>query len=196
MDDIIQLKITLQWTKPPIWRRVLVDKNITFFELHHIIQIAMGWENCHLYEFKVHKYRIGEPNDEFDDFFASDKLVDASTVTLDSIITVTKEQFEYEYDFGDGWTHQIAVEKFLPRDSKAKYPICTDGKLNCPPEDCGGVGGFYGLLDIIGNKKHPERKEMLEWLGGHYNPEHFDTDKINKNLRKLDKYLKQRADNE
>lgn len=187
MDDIIQLKITLQWTKPPIWRRVLVDRKTTFVELHHIIQIAMGWENCHLYEFKVDNYRIGEPNKDFDGFFASDKLVDASTVTLDSFITGTKEQFEYEYDFGDGWTHQIVVEKFLSRDSKAKYPICTDGKLNCPPEDCGGIGGFYGLLDIIVNKKHPERNEMLEWLGGHYDPAHFDINNINKVMRKLDR---------
>lgn len=190
MDDIIQLKITLKWTKPPIWRRVLVDKKTTFFELHQIIQIAMGWENCHLYEFKIDNYRIGEPNEEFDDFFSGDKLVDASEVTLDSVIANTGEKFEYEYDFGDGWEHQVTAEKFLPRDSKTKYPICTGGKLNCPPEDCGGVGGFYDLLDIIGNKKHPERKEMLEWLGGKYNPEYFDKKAINDELRTLDNHLK------
>lgn len=183
MSDIIQLKITLKWTKPPIWRRVLVDKKTTFFELHQIIQIAMGWGNYHLYEFKINNNRVGEPEEEFDDFFYGGKLVDASTVTLDSFIADTGEKFVYEYDFGDGWEHQLTVEKFLPRDSKTNYPSCIGGKLNCPPEDCGGVGGFYELLDIIGNKKHPERKEMLEWLGGNYNPEYFDKEEINEELK-------------
>lgn len=195
MDDIIQLKITLQWTKPPIWRRVQVNKNTTFFELHHIIQIAMGWDNYHLYEFNINKYRIGEPNEEFD-YYDDSKVVDASTVTLDSIFTDTKEKFDYEYDFGDGWRHQIVVEKFLPRDSSTNYPICINGQLNCPPEDCGGVGGFYQLLDTIEDKKHSEREEMLEWLGGHYDPEHFDKNEINDELTTLDQYIKEWSDNE
>ena len=189
MDDIIQLKITLQWTKPPIWRRVLVDKKTTFFELHHIIQIAMGWDNYHLYEFTMDNYRIGETSEEFD-VFGNEKLVDASTVTIDSIIIDTKEKFNYEYDFGDGWRHQIVVEKFLPRDSSTSYPICIDGKLNCPPEDCGGVVGFYQLLDTIEDKKHPGHKEVLEWLGGHYEAVHFDKDEVNDELKTLDKYIK------
>lgn len=155
----------------------------------------MGWENYHLYEFKVHDYRIGEPNEDFEDYgFGGKRLMEASAVTLNSIITGSREKFEYEYDFGDGWRHQIVVEKFLPHDSKTKYPICVKGKLNCPPEDCGGVGGFYRLLDIIGNKKHPEHKEMLEWIGGHYDPDHFDIDKINKTLKELDRHLNDWAD--
>ena len=192
MNDIIQLKFTLQCTKPPIWRRVLVDKQTTFFELHHIIQIAMGWFNYHLYEFKIHNYRIGEPNEEFEDIgFSKDKIIDASTITLDSIITDIKEKFIYEYDFGDGWKHQVIVEKFLQRDSKTKYPICIDGKLNCPPEDCGGVGGFYRMLEIIENKKHPERKEIVEWLGGNYDSGYFDRDEINIELKNLDRYIEE-----
>lgn len=197
MDDIIQLKIALMWTKPSIWRRILVDKETTFFELHHIIQIAMGWENYHLFQFHHGNYRIGEPIEEFEDFgFDRYKFVDASTARLNSIITNPKEKFIYEYDFGDGWRHQILVEKFLPRDKETIYPICIAGKLNCPPEDCGGIGGFYGLLDIIGNKRHPERNEMLEWLGGHYDSEYFDRDKINDELASLDNYIKEWGDNE
>jgi hypothetical protein len=190
MNDIIQLKITLQRTHPPIWRRLLVDKNTTFAGLHHIIQIAMGWENCHLFEFKTLGYRIGEPTDDMDDFFGSGKLIDASTITLAAVITGTKEKMEYEYDFGDGWIHQVVVEKFLPRDSKSKYPVCTGGQLNCPPEDCGGVDGFYHLLDSIRNKKHPEHKNMLEWLGGPFDTDYFEPEEINQYLRKIDSHLK------
>jgi len=190
MDNIIQLKITLQGTKPPIWRRVLVDKTTTFEKLHHIIQIAMGWTNSHLYEFYINGYRIAEPNEEFDDDFG-EKSVDDSTVTLDSIITYTKVKFEYTYDFGDSWEHQIVVEKFLPYNIHTKYPTCIDGKLSCPPEDCGGIPGFYNLLDIISNKRHPERKEMLEWLGGHYYAEHFDKEETNLELAAIDSYIKE-----
>jgi hypothetical protein len=188
MDDIIQLKITLQGTKPPIWRQVLVNKTTTFLELHYIIQITMGWENSHLFEFEINKYRIAEPNEDFDTEF-TEKTLDATTITLDSIITSTKEKFNYIYDFGDSWNHQILVEKFLPLNTKTQYPNCINGELNCPPEDCGGIGGFYGLLDIINNKRHPERKEMLEWLGGQFDAEHFDKNEINKELLSFDEFI-------
>jgi len=190
MDNIIQLKITLQGTKPPIWRRLLVDKMTTFEQLHHIIQISMGWTNTHLYEFEINGIIISEPDEDLDAEFG-DKFFDASTVTLDSIITDTKEKFEYTYDFGDCWEHLIVVEKFLPRDTQTKYPTCIDGKLNCPPEDCGSISGFYSLLDIIGNKRHPKRKEMLEWLGGDYDAEYFDKNEINQQLASLDSYIKE-----
>ncbi len=190
MDRIIQMKITLQRTKPSIWRRVLVDKTITFEKLHHINQIAMGWTNSHLYEFDFKSYRIAELNEEFDGDYKN-KTMDSSTVTLESIITVPEVKFNYIYDFGDSWEHQIIVEKFLPYDTKTNYPICLDGKLNCPPEDCGGIPGFCNLLEIIGNKKHPEREEMLEWLGEQYDAEHFDKDEINQELASLDNYIKE-----
>lgn len=158
MDDIIQLKITLQGTKPPIWRRVLVEKTTTFEQLHYIIQITMGWTNSHLHEFDINGYRIAEPNEELDADLEGENI-DSATITLDSIISETKEKFKYTYDFGDSWEHKILIEKFLPRDNQKKYPTCIDGKLNCPPEDCGGIPGFYNMLDIIGNKRHRERKK-------------------------------------
>lgn len=184
MEEIIQLKITLQDTNPSIWRRVLVNKATTFFELHHIIQIAMGWKNCHLFEFKTSNNRIGVPDKESGSF-DNDEIVDASAVLIDDVISSPKEKFKYEYDFGDGWEHQVVVEKFLPLDSNENYPACIDGELNCPPEDCGGIPGFYDLLEIIGNKKHPEHKGMLKWIGGKYDPNNFDKEAVNEKLRKF-----------
>ncbi len=184
MDEIIQLKITLAYTKPPIWRRILVERKATFLELHYIIQSAMGWMNAHLFEFQFGDYRVGEADDEFDDF-GMGELLEASETTLDQMITDFTSRFIYEYDFGDSWTHKIVVEKYLPRDQAVEYPICTAGKLNCPPEDCGGIPGFYNLLEIIADKKHPERKEMLQWLGGSYDPAYFDKDAVNKILKNL-----------
>jgi hypothetical protein len=187
MKDIIQLKITLHRTDPPIWRRVLVPKDTTLFELHHIIQIAMGWDNYHMFEFKINNYSFGTPYDDLN--FAQAKLIDASDVSLDEVLINPKQTFDYIYDFGDNWTHKIVFEKSILQDNKLIYPVCIDGELNCPPEDCGGIPGFYNMLDIITRKRHPEKKNMLEWLGGHYDPSHFDIALINSDLITLDDYI-------
>jgi hypothetical protein len=185
MNEIIQLKITLKNSSPPIWRRVLVYKQMNFHDLHYIIQKVMGWENDHLWEFKFKNQRIGIIDDEPEDFgfFEEDEIADAEELQLDEIISRPKEKFDYEYDFGDSWHHEILVEKFLPYDKKTKYPICIKGKLNCPPEDCGGLWGYYNLLEAIEDKNHPEHKDMLEWLGGEYNKDYFNLEETNNKLR-------------
>ncbi len=179
MGDIIQLKITLKNTEPAIWRQILVDKSTTFSQLHEIIQTVMGWDSCHLYEFEIKGNRLGEPYE--DDLMWGEKIVDASSISLGSLISA-KLKFIYRYDFGDNWEHAIQVEKFLPKDENVKYPVCIDGALNCPPDDCGGVWGFYDLLKILKDKKHPEHKVMLEWMGGKYNPDFFDKELVNRSL--------------
>ena len=184
MDEIYQLKITLRGSKPSIWRRVLEERTATFLDLHLIIQSAMGWDNSHLYEFNVFGTRIADLDPDFDDDFGMKKL-DASSITIGDTFEEPGKKFTYEYDFGDGWIHQIAVEKILPRDSKLKYPICIAGKMNCPPEDCGGIWGFYNLIEIMKDKKHPEYQHYLEWLGGKYDPEYFDKEEINLELESL-----------
>lgn len=181
MDNIIQLKISLRGTNPPIWRRVQVEKTITFEGLHEVIQIAMGWTNSHLHEFNLPGIRIGQPLDELDDDF-NDGLMDEAMITLESVLTDRKQTFDYTYDFGDSWDHTLLVEKQLAGEASIAYPICIGGKLNCPPEDCGGIPGFYQLLDIINNKRHPERQEMLEWLGGVYDAQQFDQQEVNQQL--------------
>lgn len=186
MPQILQLKITLEGTKPPIWRRVLVKSDASFYDLHHIIQIVMGWTDSHMFEFRVFDYRIGIVDDDFfDPIFGGGGNIDASSAVLEGVITEPKEKFKYEYDFGDGWVHHILLEKILPEDKETKYPVCIAGKLNCPPEDCGGVFGFYQLLEIIKNKRHPDREDMLYWLGGHYDPDDFDMVLVNDMLEDL-----------
>lgn len=194
MGEVLQLKITLAGTKPTIYRQVLVKKNTTFFELHHIIQISMGWENSHMFEFYFNNYRIALPNDEID--FDDDKIIDAAAVELGSVIVDENEKFEYEYDFGDCWRHQIVVEKFLPLDKAISYPFCIKGENKCPPEDCGGVQGYYEMLKIISNKKDPEYKEMMTWLGNKSNPEFFDNKAVNKQLSELGDYIIKWLDNQ
>ncbi|MCK5324066.1 MAG: plasmid pRiA4b ORF-3 family protein, partial [Desulfobulbaceae bacterium] len=100
------------------------------------------------------------------------------------VINAEKEKFIYEYDFGDSWKHVILVEKILSNDPKIKYPVCIKGKRACPPEDCGGIWGYYDFLEVIQNPDHPEYNEMSEWWdAGEFDPEAFDLDKVNMRLK-------------
>lgn len=187
-ERAVQLKISLKNSKPPIWRRVLVKSSISFYELHYTIQLAMGWGNYHLYEFKIGNYRIGIIDEDFDDpESGGSDVIDATEITLDEVLSKGEvKSFTYEYDFGDGWIHSIVVEKTLPLDPATYYPVCIKGKLACPPEDCGGLYGYYNLLEIISDKKHPEYEDMVEWMGGRFDPTEFEIEDVNVNLEDIE----------
>ena len=180
-ESIYQLKITLQGSKPPIWRRVLVPDSIKLDEFHELIQIVMGWQNYHLHQFHCNGTLYSIPNDEFDDFDI--ELKNETDYQLSQLLTAEKSSLLYEYDMGDGWEHKIVLEKILPFDSTVQLPQCIKGKRACPPEDCGGIWGYKSLLEILKDKKHPQHEEMLEWLGGDFDSEYFDLDEINAQLR-------------
>jgi len=187
-EKVVQLKISLKNSTPPIWRRVLVKSSISFYELHYTIQIAMGWGNYHLFEFKIGDYRIGIIDEDFEDpESATSKIIVANEITLDEVISKGDfKYFSYEYDFGDGWMHSIIVEKTLPLEQDKYYPVCIKGKLNCPPEDCGGLYGYYNLLEIISNKKHPDYGDMVEWMGGRFDPTEFEVEDVNEDLEDIE----------
>ena len=173
-----QLKIHLEpnYLKPPIWRRVLVKSDITFYELHQIIQVAMGWTNAHLWDFSYGDFSITKPSED-DDWRDT---VDAKSIKISKLLNKEKDKLDYTYDYGDGWEHKITLEKIIDViNINQKLPTCIKGKRACPPEDCGGSWGYETLLETIANKKHPEHKDMLEWLGDEFDPEEFDIDDVN-----------------
>jgi Plasmid pRiA4b ORF-3-like protein len=179
---IYQLKITLQDSKPPIWRRVQLQSNITLDVLHDIIQIAMGWTNSHLHHFRVGRRYYSHPD------FDLENSDDETRIKLNQILTVLKDKFFYEYDFGDGWDHQIVLEKILPVEPEKQYPCCLTGKRCCPPEDVGGIWGYQSFLAALNDKKHPEHAdalEQLEWIGDSFDPEEFDLAEVNEGLAEL-----------
>ena len=96
-----------------------------------------------------------------------------------------KKKFLYEYDFGDGWIHEVVAEKILPPDPGFKNPVCLAGENACPPEDCGGIPGYYNLLEILGDRKHPEYRDMKDWMGGKFDPAAFKLDAVNKAFKRL-----------
>jgi Plasmid pRiA4b ORF-3-like protein len=175
---IYQLKISLQGSKPPIWRRVLVDNGITLAQLHEIIQAAMGWFGFHLHSFTINGVDYSDP-----DLIDDSDIEDEGKAKLSRLIAGEKAKFSYTYDFGDNWEHVILVEKILPADPDTQYPICIKGKGACPPEDCGGIWGYASFLEAINDPEHPEHEEMLEWVGGEFIPDEFNLEEVNKFLK-------------
>jgi hypothetical protein len=181
---IHQLKVSLRGSKPPIWRRIQVASDTRLDALHGILQIAMGWSNYHLHQFITGKrggmtfYGPAENDGGFED------MLEESAYSVAQIAPTEKSGFVYEYDFGDGWEHDIVVEKILPQAAEAKYPLCLAGKRACPPEDVGGIWGYEELLEIVKDPKHPEYQERLEWLGRKLDPEYFDPAEVNRALSK------------
>ena len=182
-DLVWQLKVTLAETKPPIWRRIQVPGSISLYDLHEILQVVMGWQSYHLYEFQVGETIYSDPDPE--DAFFEREVTNARRVKLSQVAPEPNAKFRYLYDFGDNWEHLIVVEKILPREPGAEYPICLKGVRATPPEDCGGVWGYEEFLAAIADPEHEEHEEMLEWIGGAWDPEKYDLAGVNAALRRM-----------
>jgi len=158
---------------------LIVKDNIRLDQLHSVLQVAMGWFNYHLHQYRVGSSYIGIPDPDFDI-----DVTDERKVCLQDIISNPKDNFVYEYDFGDGWEHKIVLEKILPLDF-SESPVVVKGKKACPPEDCGGISGYYEMMKVLNNPKHEEHDDMEEWYDGTPGPKTFDKNEINKYLSKL-----------
>lgn len=181
--SIYQLKITLDRLKPAVWRRVEVPGSFTLDKLHSVIQIAMGWEDYHLWTFDIGgvEYMPAMPGGMPFDF--GPKPENPKHVTLDQALGGQKIKFRYVYDMGDDWLHTIKVEKVIAPEAGATYPRCTAGEHACPPEDCGGPWGYSEMLETLSEPAHENYRELLEWLGGEFDPEAFDLDAVNRRLQ-------------
>jgi transcriptional regulator with XRE-family HTH domain len=180
---VYQLKITLRHLKPAIWRRVQVPNDITLGQLHDVIQTAMGWDNCHLHEFRQGESRFGMTHDPMGGPLETDSL-DENDYRLCELGLREKSTFLYEYDFGDSWEHQIVLEKVLSLPS-GFVPACLKGARACPIEDSGGPWGYTENLAILADPNHPEHAELAEWMGLNFDPEVFDLEAINRRLASL-----------
>jgi hypothetical protein len=176
VKTIHQLKVTLKDIKPPVWRRVQVPSSMT--------RLAPGYPgSLRLVGLPPHEFDIGGVRYGIDDGEGWDPPKDERRARLERLVPVGA-RFGYVYDFGDHWEHAITVEKVLGADPKAKYPICVTGRRACPPEDCGGAWGYADFLEAIGDPNHEEHNQMLEWVGGSFDPEHFDRNDFESNLKR------------
>jgi hypothetical protein len=183
---IYQIRIALDRSNPEIWRRVLVPAEISLAGFHLVIQSAMGWENEHLHQFIKNKrfYTIRYPGDGFWNEMTNMDYEKEKLRICDLLLKV-KNKISYEYDFGDSWIHTIVLEKIIPAETGVKYPVCIAGKMNCPPEDSGGIFGYMQMLDILKHPENEQYEDFLEWIGEDFDPEEFDMMAINKMLLRL-----------
>jgi hypothetical protein len=179
-QSVFQLRVTLLDVEPTVWRRVLVPGSIRLPKLHAMLQAAMGWTNSHLHRFDIGDRSFGMLLDEDDEELYDDE----NDVTVLRAIS-EHPRFAYEYDFGDGWEHDIVVEEMLRLPHGLKFAVCLGGENACPPEDCGGDGGYRALLEALANPAHEDHDELLEWIGGPFDPTHFDVAQANADLQRV-----------
>jgi hypothetical protein len=183
-DAIVRLKITLADTEPPIWRRIEVPAGMTLKELHAVIQAAMGWDDAHLYQFHVGRETIAGPG-MGGGGFGLPRAIGAGSIRLDDLAARGVKRFAYVYDMGDSWEHKLQIEKLLATDPAARCPRLIDGAGRCPPEDVGGLPGFYEFLDAIADPNHPDHDDRTEWCGNAFDPHNMDAERIHKHLARL-----------
>jgi len=174
VEEIATIRIELADTYPLIWREVEAPTSITFKILHEIVQSVMNWQDCHLWEFTIAKQRFGPP---LDDDWGETRKQDAAKVRLCDVLKPRKTVIDYLYDFGDSWEHRITVTKVRPGEAGIAYPRYLGGECNAPPEDCGGLPGFYNTLEALEDKKHPDHAYAEEWFGD-YDPNRIDVPAI------------------
>ncbi len=183
------LKIQLLEIEPAIWRRFVVPGSITLDRLHDVIQIVMGWTDSHLHEFTIGKKRYTEYPEFQEDGLACGRY------RLVNLIKRKGRTFGYIYDFGDFWKHELLIEESRYFDPRLRTPIvCLDGARACPPEDVGGVSGYFEFCKALKDPKHEEHESYMEWSGGDFDSERFDVDSVNWELMKYlrwsrDRYL-------
>lgn len=177
-NEIMVFHVLLNDSKPRIWRRIEVPADYTFFALHCAIQSAMGWHDAHLHQFSLQpakKKKSGRsggtdlvsvrfPNPELDEWSDSAEVLDERTARINDWFGSRVQQCLYEYDFGDGWDHTVRLERIINRDPGKTYPRCTAGKRAAPPEDCGGLGGFDYVQEVLADSRHEDYQSMREWL--------------------------------
>lgn len=174
-----EMKVTLDGSTPAIWRRIQVASDVSLARLHRILQATMGWAGLYHHQFIIRGRYYGRPDPD-------GEVHDDRRIKLGQVVMRAPSRFTYEYDFGDGWMHGVMVEKILPREPEAYYPLCVAGERACPPEDVGGLYGYYDFLDALQNAAVAGHDSAVDWIGGQFNPDAFDLDTVNRRLRRLE----------
>jgi hypothetical protein len=145
----------------------------------------MGWTNSYLHHFKIGEQLYGDPM-LLEESFAEMNYEDSTSTKLSQILPKTGQRFrfEYEYDFGDSWEHEVLFEGCVRAERSQGCPLCLEGARACPPEDVGGTWGYRGFLEALADLDHEEHEEYLRWVGGRFDPEVFDPLKATKQMKR------------
>jgi len=192
-ERLYLLRINLLDIEPEIWRNFVAPASITLDRFHDVIQIVMGWTDSHLHAFTIGKKRYTEYPESREDGLECGKY------RLGDLIKQKGRTFDYNYDFGDSWKHEIVLEESRYFNTELRSEIaCLEGARACPPEDVGGVPGYYEFCEALKDPNHEEHESYIEWVGGNYDSENFDSNEVNWELMKYlrwsrDRYLQWRG---
>jgi hypothetical protein len=176
-----RLHVELNGVAPPIWRRLLVADSIPLPLLHRVLQVAFGWENRHLHQFCVGTVCFGEPDEEFDLPVISER-----GVHLNQLMQEPGHRVRYEYDFGDGWDHEVVLEEMRASEEAVSVARCLAGERAGPPEDSGGPAAYADLISALTDEAHPQHQDLRRWAGT-YDATRFNLDELNHRLARLPK---------
>ena len=171
------LRVSLRYVEPEVWRRIVAVSDMPLPMFAKVLEQAMGWEGYHLHMFDVGGVLFGPPDEN------ADHLIDEKAAKLTHVLPRVESSLRWDYDFGDGWEHDVVVEAIEPLNPKTKYPVVLEGERACPPEDVGGPPGYEELLRALGKPKHREHKPMVEWVPKGFDPAVFDLVAANRRVR-------------
>jgi hypothetical protein len=169
------LKVTLLDVSPPVWRLLRVPSAVRLSVLHAIVQVAVGWEDRHLYEWRVGDTYYGPDDEEEEDVESDSSVTLAEVAPPDSVL-------HYTYDLGDGWEHLVEVVAVEPYDGSVPPVAVLDGARAAPPEDCGGPHGYEDLLSALDNPSDLDHEDAVTAFSDSIDPEAFDRGLINRRL--------------
>lgn len=178
---LLELRITLLDIQPPIWRSFLISPEFALDRMHRAIQVVMGWENTHLYRFREGRRTYADPQ-----FGLETGWRDERAVRVGDLLSMAGSRMLYEYDFGDGWQHEIRCEGQVASDTRTTTcVVCRGGARACPPEDCGGPAGYAEILRALNGGRGRRYEELRAWVGGGFDPGRFSIDAVNGRLSRL-----------
>lgn len=183
----LRFHIQLDHIKPDIWRRFEVPVGLSFADLHLAIQGAMGWENSHLHQFFIGDTIIGRKFEE--DFFPGEEaILDHEKEQVEDYLKETGQELRYLYDFGDSWEHTLTFEGLVESETQG-YQV-VEGARACPPENCGGIPGYFHMHEVMKNPSHPDYDHFKMWLSEgaeiqDLNPEAFSIPEAQNHLDSL-----------
>ncbi len=171
------LKVTLREVKPAVWRRIVVKSETPLPKLNLVLERVMGWDGYHLHMFDAGGILFGVPDED------ADYVINEKAATVKHVLPRVGSSLRWDYDFGDGWEHDVVVEAIESPQEGKRYPVCLDGERACPPEDCGGVGGYEELLRVLADPSDPEHEHMVSWAPDGFDPAAFDLVAANRRIR-------------
>jgi hypothetical protein len=186
MTDIARLRVEIEEVEPAVIRRLEVPLDIRLDQLNVVLQVAIGWQNCHPYEFRRGDTVYG--------LVSSQNEVNPLPAEKATLADLAKlgDSFDYDYVFGDDWQHTLLIEEIAAAEPGVTYPRLVAAEGRCPPADIGGSEGYETYLRALANPEHLHHEGMIEWDEPDFDPHRVDVAALKRNLEKLAKFLSAR----